>query len=663
MTAPARLSLVLAVLLAAGCPKSGEKAPPPAPQPEVDHAWADGVLPPAAFEGTPVKGGALTVRITSDPPSLNTILTEDLWGDRIVVGAVQEALVRIDESNAAPSGAGSAPYRIAPALAESWDVSPDGRVYTFKLRHGVKFHDGSAFTAQDVVATMDRLMDERIRAMQMRIYFAELDRSDKSLDGKGYKALDDFTFRIAYKKPYFLTLMSLADVPIQPRHLVFVEGTTVAGSTATELKLQPGQAARFKAGAPILVPVPGKKGQLDSRNVARVNGDAVLLDRALATKPAPGTRIEVDYNDDPVMLGNPIGTGPWKFVRWNRNESIELARNDDYWGKKPNVERLIYRVVPNHTVATNLFERGEFDVMTEIQPAVWVDMGKNPRWVTDYWRVRFFWNNYSWIGWNERRPFFKDRQVRQAMTYLFDRDTFLKNALKNLELPTTCPFFYESPGCDPKLSPYPYDPDKGRKLLDAAGWVDHDGDGILDKDGVPFRFTFLMTESSVMLAKLTPVLKEALRKVGIEMDIAKVEWAVFTERLRDGDFDACSLLWGDKVPEIDPRQVWHSSQANGGSNYIAYRNPEVDDLIDRLTTELDDEKRFAEMRQMHDILYEDQPYVWMYVRPRLEAISKRVKNLHPTLAFYDFDDAWIDPSWRPTVEGPTASTGGETPAR
>jgi ABC-type transport system substrate-binding protein len=626
------------VLSSLGCPKAEEHTEA-ASATVPSRAWLEGELPPSVHEGLPVKGGSLTVRITSDPPSLNPNTTEDLWADRLIVGSVEEALVRVDEKDAPR-------YRVVPALAESWEVSPDGRVYTFKLRHGVRFHDGTPLTAHDVVATIDRIMDERVRAMQMRIYFANLDRADKTLDGKGYKALDDFTVRIAYQKPYFMTLTSLADVPVQPRHLLYVEGTTVSGSTANELKLQPGQAARFTPGAPLLVSSAGKKGQFESRNVVAVNDEGVTLDRALPIKPGAGTHVEVDLNNDPVMLRNPIGSGPWKFLRWLPSDRIEFVRNDDYWGEKPHLDRLVIRVVPNHTVATQLFERGEFDVMTEIQPAVWEEMQTTPRWVKDYNRVRYFWNNYSWIGWNERRPFFKERQVRQAMTYLFDRESFLKNALKNLEKPTTCPFFYQSPGCDPALLPYPYDPDKGRRLLDAAGWIDHDGDGIRDKDGVPFRFTFLMTENSVMLAKLTPVLKEALHKVGVEMDIAKVEWGVFMERLRDGDFDACSLLWGEKVPEIDPRQVWHSSQINGGSNYIAYRNREVDDLIDKLTTELDAEKRYVEMRRMHQILSDEQPYTWLYVRPRLEAISRRIKGLTPTVGFYDFSDAWVDPSWQ-----------------
>lgn len=645
----------LAVSAALGCKRNDAAgAPSEAPQPAAvpDREWQDGILPPAALEGTPVPGGTLRVRIHADPPSLNLITHSDLWVARLIVGPVQEGLLRINEKDAPR-------FRPMPALAESWERSKDGRVYTFKLRRNVRFHDGSPFTAHDVVATFDRIMDERVRSMHLRSAFADLDRGDKSLAGKGYKALDDHTFRVAYTKPYFMVLYQLSDVPIQPKHLIQVAGTTVTGSTDAVIKLQPGHAARFKVGQPVFVPVRTGAGPNETRTVQAVGPDAITLDRALAgTPPGAGATVEVDYNNDPAMLRAPIGTGPFKFVRWEPDKLIELSRNDDYWGAKAHLDKVAIRVVANHTVATQLFERGEFDVMTEIQPTVWVDMNKTARWVTDYHRVRFFYFNYSWIGWNERRPFFKDERVRQAMTYLYDRAGFLKNALKGLEKPTTCPYYFDHPGCDPALKPYPYDPQKATALLDEAGWKDSNGDGVRDKDNVPFRFTFLMPENSVTLTKLTPVLKEAYRKAGIDMEIAKVEWAVFTERLRDGDFDACSLLWGDTHTESDPRQIWHSSQIGGGSNYIAYKNAEVDALIEKATAELDDDKRNASFRRIHQVLHEEQPYTWMFVRGRLEAIHRKVKNLPPTIVFYDFAGAYIDPTWKPldaAAQGPTAS--------
>jgi peptide/nickel transport system substrate-binding protein len=337
-----------------------------------------------------------------------------------------------------------------------------------------------------------------------------------------------------------------------------------------------------------------------------------------------------------------VGSGPWKFKSWTAMSEIVLERNDDYWGKKPLLERIVFRVVADHTVATQMFEHGEFDLMQQIQHSTWVDMVRTRRFVEDYHRIRFFPKNYEWVGWNKERPYFADEKVRTAMALLFDHEGFNRAMLFNLERPTTCHFYHEGEDCDPSLTPLPYDPEKAAQLLKQAGWVDTDGDGSLDRNGVKFRFTFLIPSNSVFMAKLTVFLKEAYRKAGIEMEISKLEWPVFAKKTHDRDFDACSMLWGDVDALSDPYQIWHSSQAKDGSNYVSFKNARADELIEQARVEFDPARRSGLYRELGRILYDEQPYMWINVRPDLDAVKKRVKGIRPSLNWYNFDDVWLD---------------------
>jgi peptide/nickel transport system substrate-binding protein len=526
---------------------------------EETDPWLRGELPPEVNEDTPKRGGTLVVRMYSEPPSLNKITDSDYATTLMLDRKVYESLAELDADR-------HPDYPLKPLLAESWSVSEDGLTFTFKVRRGVRWHDGRPFSGKDVVATIEKILDPKVRAMHLRNQF-ELLESVRTAPG------DDFTVVANYREPYFLALRSLATLPIYPKHLLDEAG---------------------------------------------------------------------DMLKHPIHRA-PVGTGPFRFEQWITADRITFVRHEDYWGRKAWLDRIVYRLVENPTVAFQLLQQGQFDLYLMLQPAQWVkEMPKVESLRENYHRVRFFHPNYAWIGWNTRRPFFADRNVRLAMTYLMDREGMRRSFLYGLDRPTTCHFYSESSSCDPSLEPRPYDPELAVRLLDESGWVDSDGDGIRDRDGVPFRFTFLITSSSVFLGKLAPYLQQELRKVGIAMDIKRVEWALFTQMLREQEFDVCSLLWGNTDVVSDPFQIWHSSQAASGSNYISYANPELDRLIEEARRELDDERRSALYRRLGRILYDENPYTFLYTRPSLDAVKKNVRGLRPAVPWYDLEDVWLD---------------------
>ena len=377
--------------------------------------------------------------------------------------------------------------------------------------------------------------------------------------------------------------------------------------------------------------------------VARYRKPYFLAFRALATLsiyPAHALETGGDMLHSAVHRA-PVGTGPFRFEAWTTGERISFVRNDRYWGRKAYLDRIVYRIVSDPAVGFQLLKQGEFDLYLQLQPQQWVRDLEAAGLRRDLRRIKFYGPNYNWIGWNEQRPWFSDPRVRQAMNYAIDTEGIRKSFLLGLDRPTTCHFYLDSSACDRSLAPRSYDPKRAAQLLDEAGWRDHDGDGVRDKDGVPFRFTFLMNADSVFLDKLTPYLQQELRKLGVEMEIRKVDWAHFVQLVEEHQFDATSLRWGNTDVVQDPYEIWHSSQTKDGSNYVLFKNPRADQLIEEARATLDDARRNELYRKLGRVLYDEAPYTFLYSRPSLDAVKNRVRGIRPSVVWYDFQDVWL----------------------
>jgi len=327
-------------------------------------------------------------------------------------------------------------------------------------------------------------------------------------------------------------------------------------------------------------------------------------------------------------ISGPVGSGPYIFEKWDVGKEIVLRRNENYWGHKPKIRKLVYRIITNDTAAVQSLRAGQIDFMRPL-PDQYAELAKNEEF-TKQIRCLSYWHpavGFFWIGWNQDRPFFKDRRVRLAMTYLIDREMICKHLLRNPEakVPTGTFYIYGRQG-DPNIQPWPYDPQKAKQLLDEAGWIDHDGDGIRDKDGVPFKFSYMIGSGVTLHEQIAKLVKDEAAKVGIEVNLDPYEWSIFSQRLLDRQFDAVNLAWGGAVEE-DPYQIWHSSQiGNRGSNYVGFKNAEADALIEEARRTLDENKRNELYHRFHRILHEEQPYTFVYTRPEQRFLDKRFEN-------------------------------------
>ncbi len=325
---------------------------------------------------------------------------------------------------------------------------------------------------------------------------------------------------------------------------------------------------------------------------------------------------------------NPVGSGPYVFERWDVGREIVLRRNENYWGEKPKIEKIIFRFILNPTAALQSLRSHEVDYM-EPTSEQFVEMSSNEEFKKEF-QLLSIWQPseaYYFIGWNQATPFFKDRRVRLAMTHIIDRNSLVKNILKGNGKVVTGPFYIYGRQSNPAIKPWPYDPEKAKKLLDEAGWVDSDGDGIRDKDGVPFRFKFTYNTGSSNSERLVKILKDESAKVGVDVISDPVESSIFSERFNNRKFDSLILGWGGTI-ESDPYQIWHSSQIAGrGNNFVSFKNTEADKIIEKARRELEPEKRYALYHRFHQILHEEQPYTFLYVRPGQHFLDKRFENV------------------------------------
>lgn len=333
----------------------------------------------------------------------------------------------------------------------------------------------------------------------------------------------------------------------------------------------------------------------------------------------------VDFNNHPIGR-NPIGNGPYRLLRWETGREIVLVRNEEYRGEKPHFNRIVLKIITDATAAFQVLKKGGLDEMT-LRPIQWVRQTRSRRFNENYRKLRYYTPSYSYIGWNQRKPLFSDRRVRLAMTLMMDRETILKKILFGLGTVVSGNFYIKSPDYNQALKPHPYDPAKAIELLRAAGWEDHDRDGILDRDGAPFHFEFLLSSGSKFGEQVATILQENLKGIGARMDIRKLEWAVFIQRIDERDFDACTLGWSLSW-ESDPFQLWHSSQAEKGSNYVGFVNEEADRIIEAARREFDPAKRHSMYHRFHEIIHEEQPYTFLFTREDLEAVSSRFRNVN-----------------------------------
>jgi peptide/nickel transport system substrate-binding protein len=495
-----------------------------------------GAPPTPAPPAGPV--GELTVALTTEPNSIYWPNTAERNASN-VAAQMFEGPTWIDDDGL-----------VQPLLAESWEVSEGGRVYTFHLREGVTFHDGTTMDAEDWVASWKAGSEES------NAYAYQYQRV------ASVEAVDDMTVRMELPKPSALFPLELATWAIIPSEYYAEVG---------------------------------------------VKG----LER------------------------HPIGTGPFRFVSWDRGDRIVLEAFDDYWQEGfPKVERLIFRPIPESSTRLAAVQTGEVDIAQRFsaEEAATLEQASDVG-VLTYPVDRVYYIAFNNMTTGKGTPL-EDVRVRQALNYAVDRQAIIDSILDGAAVLATGLISSSSVGQDPSIEPYPYDPDRARELLAEAGYPQGFEIGMACPTGAYTNFE-----------EVCQAVAGYLEDVGVTLEGGEIR---FMESGQYWDLEAKKELpplfgdsWSSTLPESLERL--RGAMLADRADFSAWEDPRAIDLIGQIGRTLDQEERIRLYQELHRHMYEDPPFIYLYEPFAFEGVNVRVHDYAPRGAEdYFLKGVWVD---------------------
>ncbi|MGM0601776.1 MAG: ABC transporter substrate-binding protein [Bacillota bacterium] len=337
-----------------------------------------------------------------------------------------------------------------------------------------------------------------------------------------------------------------------------------------------------------------------------------------------------EYGED--IFKHPVGTGPFEFVEWVRDDHITLKANEDYWDGRPYLDELIFTVIPNNQTRLLELEEGNIHVMEGLNP-------------TDVERVVESDNldlleapglNIGYIALHNEKEPFDNKMVRKAMNYAINKEEIAKYLMGGQATPAKGPLSPTIWSYDDTLEGYPYNPEKAKSLLKGAGY----GDG--------FEFT-LRTYSAPRAynpvgSRLATAVQQYLSEVGIKANIEQLEWGTYIEEGKAGKHTAAFFGWiADNGDPDNFLNVFFNSANQGSTNRAFYTNPKVDDLLEQAQQITDEDKRERIYKQVQGIIVDDAPFVFLNHMKMQIPVRSNVENyvLYPTNNKY-FHKVWLD---------------------
>ncbi len=366
------------------------------------------------------------------------------------------------------------------------------------------------------------------------------------------------------------------------------------------------------------------------------NEGVILPKHAWGELPFSEWRTNADF-----FVENMVVSGPFRLESWTPQQEIVLARNDRYHEPElPYLDRVVFRMIPERSNQVAQLLAGSLHVVVQIP-------------TPDVERVRqsavaevesYYHRLFSHIVWNMENPLFADRAVRQALTLAIDRQQIVDTLWGEFGRLSDSPIVQNNWAHDDSLEPWPYDPERARRMLAEAGWSDSDGDGVIDKDGVPFRFELTTNQGNDERLDAVVMIKEHLRRVGIEVEPRTMEFNAMFSNLYGHDFEAVLSAWGMPTT-LSQRYAFHSDSIAEGENFSAYSNPELDALIERMESLAEIEEAEPLLHEMQQIIHRDQPMTFLWESQRIVGASTRLHDLDPNVlgTFWYLHRAWLQP--------------------
>ena len=418
---------------------------------------------------------------------------------------------------------------IEPALAVAWDGSADGLTWTFHLRRGVQFHDGTPFDAAAAVFSLNRAI-----ALSDNVYLITQ-----------VIALDAFTVQITLETPY----------------------------------------------APFI-------SALTRTNFAMVSPTAIE-----------------HFGEN--FGTNPVGTGPFKFLQWDKDDKIVLTANDAHWTGKPALDRLIFRSIPDNGERLMALQQGDLHVMEFpnpediplIQSDAQLELARQPG------------LNVGYLAMNMEKPPFDNPKVRLAMNYAINKIEIVEHLYQGLGIPAKGPIPPTLWSYDDTIEDYAYDPELARQLLAEAGYPDGFETTLW---ALPVPRPYIPDGNA-----LAEMLQSDLQNVGITARIVTYDWATYIEKIENGEHDIVMIGWSAGG---DPDNFFYyllskTTAQKPALNLAFYRSDEMQDVLERARMSSNRNERIELYQQAQAIFHRDVPWVPLAHAQRLLVVNRRVQNL------------------------------------
>lgn len=492
------------------------------------------LLPNAMTSLARAASDTLIVALFPEPSTLNSVV-QNWFPNQIVTANIFDGLLEYGEAHAPQ-----------PSVAESWSVSEDGLTIQFNLRSGVKWHDGTPFTAADVKFSI--LEAWKKYHSRGRLTFAPV---------QDVETPDDRTaiLKLSKPSPVLLDSLSGAESPLLPRHLF--EGK--------------------------------------------------------------------DFLTHPNNL-NPIGTGPFRFKSWDKGSLIALERNEDYWKPDyPRVRKAIYRFIPDEASRAAALEAEEVHYAI-YDPVAYSDIAR----IKEIPFLTVETRGFDWIAqlrlleFNLRNKYLSDKRVRHAIAHAIDRQGVVDTVVFGYGKPATSPVPSVAKYYSDAVAKYPYDPARAEQLLDEAGFHKN-------SDGV--RFTLRVDREAISVPILvSEYVRQDLKRVGIEVEVMGRDNASFLKAVyTDYDFDINNInISVYQEPQIGLLRLYWSKIAQKGVSYVnasGYHSAEVDEIIEKLQSEIHPEKRTAFFQRFQEIVVDDLPILPLFEVQHFSIINRAVAGL------------------------------------
>lgn len=458
-----------------------------------------------------------------------------------VADNLYDTLVRFSEASTS----------LEPALAESWTVSEDRLIWTFNLRKGVTFHDGTAFDADAVVFSL----------------------------GRQFKP--DHPFHKVEGAYQYWNSMSMSEI---------VKDVRKVGDDQVEIEL-------FRPNAPFLSNLAMNFCSIVSPTAVRKHGS--------------------DY------ARNPVGTGPFKFVQWIKDDRIVLERNEEYWDGAPAIERIVFRSIPENSVRLIALNQGAVHGMDNLVPDFVANIEADPKLAL----LKQPGMNVGYLAMNMDKQPFHLLKVRRAVNHAINKQAMVDNLYQGMAQPAVNPIPPTMWSYHEGIVGYQYDPKLARRLLAEAGYP----------NGFKTTLWAMPVPRPYMPQplKIAQAIQADLQAVGIEAEIVTYEWGTYLDKVQRGQHDMALLGWtGDNGdPDNFLYVLLDKSATTFPANNIAfYRSEELHKVLVEAQVEIDTGIRTGLYRRAQEIIHQDAPWVPLVHATQTAAFNTAVSGftLHPT---------------------------------